>query len=76
MMLQVKITDQYATEGQQGAAMMEPATKFMEKHGVLIARCLSPLNVSNTVVPVLNPSTESITVYPNEQIGSLHPLWE
>ena len=71
MMLQVKITDRHATEGQQGAAMVEPAAKFMEKHGALIARSLSPLNVSNTVVPVLNPSTESITVYPNEQIGTL-----
>ena len=63
MMLQVKITDRHATEGQQGTAMMGPAVKFMEKHGVLIARSLFSLNVSITVVQVLNPSTESITVY-------------
>jgi hypothetical protein len=75
MLLQVKITDRQATEGQQGTAMMEPAVKFMEKHGVLIARSLSPLNVTDTVVQVLNPA-ESITVYSNEKIGSLHPLWE
>ena len=57
-----------------GVAMLEPAPKFIEKHGVLIAHSLTLTGTQKTLVRILNPSPGPVVIYQNERVGELLPL--
>ena len=58
----------------QGMAILEPAPKFIEKHGVLIAHSLTLTGDQKTLVRVLNPSPAPVAIHQNEKVGKLVPL--
>ena len=55
-------------------AILEPAPKSIEKHGVLIAHSLTHTGDQNTLVCILNPSPEPVVIHQNEKVGKLVPL--
>ena len=57
-----------------GAAMFEPSTSFIERHGLLVARSISHAHTGRMLVQLLNPSQVSGTINKNERIGSLYPM--
>ena len=47
----------------QGTAVLEPAPRFIEKHGVLIAHSLTLTGVQKTMVHILNPSPAPVVIH-------------
>ena len=56
---------------QDFTGLMEPATKFTEKHGLLVARSILTSKNGLTIIRSLNPS---ITVHQFERIGTFHSM--
>lgn len=56
-----------------GTAILEPAPKFMERHGILIAHSLTHTgpNQEKAMVRILNPSPAPAVVYQDEEVGIL-----
>ena len=54
--LEVQLPFSLSTTVDQGMAILEPAPKFIEKHGVLIAHSLTLTGDQKTLVRVLNPA--------------------
>ncbi len=54
--------------------MVEPATGFSTRHGLLVAQSLSIVQSRMVLVRVLNPSSAPVAVYRNQKVGVLHPL--
>ena len=50
-----------------GAAMFEPSTGFIERHGPLVARSVSYAHTGRMLVQLLNPSPVSATINKNER---------
>ena len=63
-----------STTTDQGMAILEPAPKFIEKHGVLISHCLTLTSDQKTLVRVLNPFPAPVVIRRNEKVGKLAPL--
>ena len=59
---------------QDFTGLMEPATKFTETHGLLVAQSVSTSKNGLTIIRLLNPSTTPITVHQFEQIGTFHSM--
>ena len=61
-----------------GIAILEPAPRFMERHGILIAHSLTHTGPTyeKTRVRILNPSSAPVVVYQDEEVGVLCPLGE
>ena len=56
------------------AGLIEPSTKFGERHNVLTARSISLPRSGGTVIEVLNPTLVPVTVYARENVGKFQPL--
>ena len=65
-----------STSTNQGIALLEPVSAFVEKYGVLIAHSLTLTGTGKTMVHMLNPSSAPVTIYQNERVGELHPVSE
>ena len=63
-----------STAVDQGMAILEPAPKFIEKHGILVAHSLTLTGNQKTLVRVLNPSPGPVVIHQNEKVGKLVPL--
>ena len=71
---EVQLPLSLSTTVDQGMAILEPAPKFIEKHGVLIAHSLTLTGDQNTLVRILNPSPGPVVIHQNEKVGKLVPL--
>ena len=54
--------------------VIEPEPRFMERHGLFVARSISSPKNRITAVRILNPFSAPVTVYENEKVGLLEPL--
>ena len=54
--------------------VIEPEPRFMERHGLFMARSISSPKNKITAVRILNPFSAPVTVYENEKVGILEPL--
>ena len=70
---EVELPLSLTTSTDHGTALLEPASAFMQKYGVLIARSLTLAGTGTTMVRMLNPSAP-VTIYQNEKAGELHPI--
>ena len=56
--------------------VVEPEYKFVDRRGILVAHSISCINHSKTIVQVLNPSTDAVTLRNSERIGKFTSLEE
>ena len=54
--------------------MVEPSTKFIGRHDLLLARSVSPCIGGRSVIRLLNPTMQPVTIYAHETLGSFFPL--
>ena len=54
--------------------VLEPAPKFTERHGLLVAHSISSSQSGETLVRVVNPHSAPVTVRQHEKVGSFQPL--
>jgi hypothetical protein len=71
MHLQVSFSQQKHCSG-----VLEPASRLMEQHGLLIARSVCSLETGYSIIRVLNPSPAPVPVYSNQRVGTIQPLDE
>jgi len=56
--------------------VLEPAPKFIERHGLLVAHSISSTQNGETLVRVINPCPAPVTVRQHEKVGKFQPLDE
>ena len=56
--------------------VVEPEYNFVDRRGILVAHSISCVNHSKTIVQVLNPSTDAVTLRKSERIGKFTSLEE
>ena len=54
--------------------VLQPASKFTERHGLLVAYSISSSQNGDTMVRVVNPYPAPITVRQHEKVGTFQPL--
>ena len=54
--------------------MVEPSTKFIGRHDLLLARSVSPWIGGRSVIRLLNPTMQPVTIYAHETLGSFFSL--
>jgi hypothetical protein len=55
---------------------LDPAPKFLERHGILIAHSLFYRGTEKAVIQILNPSPATVLIHQNEKVGHFRPLEE
>ena len=56
--------------------IFEPKLDLTERHGILLAYSISPVQSGQIAVEVLNPSAAPVTLYGKQHVGSLHCVAE
>ena len=54
--------------------MVEPSTKFIHRHDLLLAMSVSPCIRGRSVIQSLNSTMQPVTIYAHETLESFFPL--